>query len=332
MGVEDGAVARSPEERKALRKARRQARKAASSEGNPGKQAGARRKARSAAQAGDAGVAPVEKGRAKAAGKGGKARKGAARAARAQALPQGNDALQDRKVFCLGFDQAGNEALRSFLAQRGLAASGNGRWAQASQFAAKHRSLSAKAFCGGEQANFVNLDAWFPGSLFVLQTTDELTWLQGRIRHVLRHAADNWTGRKHGGAPRPPYGGDALMQAFFPAPTLCIDRWILDRRQYHAAVREYFLNRDNLVDINLGADLGWQDTLSAALDAFDLLGPEPSSEPAPEADVPPALTFQTFPLLQDYLDLAAERVAAMGPDTRPYSHADFLRAHAASVA
>ena len=329
MSVEDGASVRSPEERKALRQAKRRARRTAQAEGGPDKKAGAGRKARRAAQAGEGGAEATGTAPATAAGKGAKARKNAARAARAQSLPQGNDALQHRKVFCLGFDQAGNEALRSVLAQRGLAASGNARWAQASQFVAKHRSLSAKAFCGGEEANFVNLDAWFPGSLFVLQTTDELTWLQGRIRHVLRHAADNWTGRKHGGAPRPPYGGDALMQAFLPAPTLCIDRWILDRRQYHAAVREYFVNRDNFVDIDLGAGSGWQDTLGAALDAFDLLGPEPNIAPVPDAEAPPTLTFTNFPLLQDYLDLAAERVAAMGPDTRPYSHADFLTAHSA---
>lgn len=314
-GKRAGAKGPLAAERKAERQAERQAARKAERQA-------ARAARRAAAADGAAADGPLEAedgaatpGKARRAGKGlGKGGKAGA----GKGLGKGRKAgaLRAPKIFCLGFDQTGTEALQAFFTARGLIAVQDSAWSRASHMPRGRAFFAATAYSGGELADFSALDRWFPGSLFVLNTRDELAWMKARIDHALRHEADGAT------PPASIAELDVLAQEFCTAPSLCIDRWILDRRLYQARVRQYFAGQPNFLELNVTDSRDWDTALSAALDAAGFPQVPERLAAAPEVEARPALTFANFPLIQAYYDFAAERVEAFGPDDVPASHAE----------
>jgi hypothetical protein len=90
--------------------------------------------------------------------------------------------------------------------------------------------------------NFALLDAQYPGSRFVLTTRPVDEWLDSRRRHVERNRE-----RKERGQ----YDGVFL--------NIDLDRWRQDFENHHRAVRSYYADRDNLLEMRITEGDGYDE-------------------------------------------------------------------------
>lgn len=169
----------------------------------------------------------------------------------------GRDGMEQptkRKIFCIGFNKTGTSSLFKFFTRNEFAGVHHSAWPNYSRIRSARAFFDrADCFTDGEKADFVRLDKWFPDAFFILNTRDETAWLRSRVKHVLRF------NRKPGTAglmDNRTYG--AMAKDFFFDESLCLNKWIAERRLYHKQAREYFTGNGRFLEIDITATPSWQ--------------------------------------------------------------------------
>lgn len=160
---------------------------------------------------------------------------------------------RSRKVFCIGFNKTGTTSLHQYFCASELSSLHNPQWPHWS-FDAALKPMFRRWTCysDGQQSNFRNLEEWFPGSLFILNTRAVRPWLRSRIKHVLR-----WEYSPEFDSGQFPLRLAQMAMDLFTAPEVAIDKWILERTLYHRAARRNFQDRANFIEIDITADPNW---------------------------------------------------------------------------
>ena len=162
------------------------------------------------------------------------------------------------RIFCIGFNKTGTSSLNRFFEINGFDSTHNPQWPYYSYImSGKEWFNRSDCYTDGECADFRRLQAWFPTSLFVLNTRDERRWLRSRVKHVFRHQITPVRG-----AETPLWLG-SMAREFVAAPQLAIDDWIATRRNYHAHVRAALGASDRFTEIRVTEDKEWPVKLAA---------------------------------------------------------------------
>ena len=173
---------------------------------------------------------------------------------------------KQRKVFCIGFNKTGTSSLHRFFQESGLKSLHGGRWAINSRLRkGKHHFLKHQCYSDDEQADFRALDAWFPGSLFILNDRSDKAWLYSRIKHVLRYPEALQPEKML--LDRKQYGPMALDLAF--GGELAIRKWLAEKRIYTRQAEVYFANRSDFLRINVPESEDWSEQLIAFFERND---------------------------------------------------------------
>jgi len=173
--------------------------------------------------------------------------------------------FDDRRIFCIGLNKTGTTSLHQAFTQLGYASSHSVDWARLS-FVADAKPFYHRAYCfsDGGPCHYVNLERWFPRSLFILNLRNERDWLRSRTKHVLAELSRS---EKRTGA----QGIEALGPGRFSSvdflrhPDLAIDTWIASRRLYHDRVRRHFEGRTGFLELDVPGDPVWAERLETFL-------------------------------------------------------------------
>lgn len=204
------------------------------------------------------------------------------------------------KVFCIGFNKTGTTSLHRFFVERGLSSVHETRWPHHSRVKDGAGYFDkAQCFSDGEASDFRQLDEWFPGSIFVLNTRNERAWLRSRVKHVLRAGLppsreDVEQGTRYGEMARRFYANEAAAMA----------TWLLDRRIYEDRVRRYFSGNPRFLEIAVADDPDWHEKLLAHLGAHGVVGPSDAAPPKVHANSRPTEEVPDRAALERYLDMA----------------------------
>lgn len=161
-----------------------------------------------------------------------------------------------RKVFCIGFNKTGTSSLHSFFKECRLSSLHNTEWPDYSKLERGRRYFRHQCYSDGEQSNFINLEKWFPRSLFILNDRDEKDWLYSRIKHVMRFNEEVDMDKI---LSDPKYG--KMAKEFFFDEEAAIKKWVYERRIYNKQVRSYFKNKQNFIDIDITKNPNWVDDI-----------------------------------------------------------------------
>lgn len=167
--------------------------------------------------------------------------------------------LNKRKVFCIGFNKTGTISMDRFFRDIGLKSLHSDGWPYWSRIPEGKKHFKHQAYADGELSDFVALDRWFRGSVFILNDRDNREWLCSRIKHVLRHGALS----REKILTDPRYG--KMAQDFCFDERAAIEKWVLEKKIYYGQVKTYFHNKKNFLKIDITADRDWQDTISGFL-------------------------------------------------------------------
>lgn len=177
-----------------------------------------------------------------------------------------------KKIFCIGFNKTGTVSLYRYFKNNGIASVHNDVWPHVSKIKSGQRFFEkADCYSDGQKADFVQLDRWFSGALFILNTRDERAWLRSRVKHVLRFnrkpdIAELMATRTYG----------SMLKDFFFDEETCLKKWIAERRLYQKQARTYFAGNPRFLDIDITTNKDWQGDIAdfahsngLALDRFE---------------------------------------------------------------
>jgi hypothetical protein len=169
--------------------------------------------------------------------------------------------FDNRKVFCIGFNKTGTKSLHQFFRQCNLTSVHNHRWTNYSKVRFGWLYfLIYQCYSDGEQCDFVELERWFPNSLFILNNRNEKDWLYSRIKHVLRHNEDIDIETIFSS---PNYG--KMAKDFFIDEENAITKWISERRLYVKQARLHFRGKQNFLEVDISQHEDWTDRLIKSL-------------------------------------------------------------------
>lgn len=217
----------------------------------------------------------------------------------------------DGKIFCIGFNKTGTTSLHHLFKAGGLKSLHSDSWPIWSHSAKlKAEFENARCYTDGQDANFKNLDNWFPGSLFILNVRGLKPWLYSRIKHVMRlgFAANPSEGiyKQHLGP---------MARQFFTSPSLAIDKWILDREMFHAQARNYFQARSKkFMEIDVTTSENWQETLSGFISSNGIKFKLKPGVGEIRSNTRDAQESKDKDLLTEYFALADARIALLSKD------------------
>lgn len=160
--------------------------------------------------------------------------------------------LYKRKVFCIGFNKTGTSSLHSFFKECNLSSVHNTDWPDYSKLKQGRTYFWHQCYSDGEQSNFINLDKWFPKSLFILNDRNEKDWLYSRIKHVMRFNEEIEPDKI---LTEPKYG--KMAKEFFFDEESAIKKWVYERRIYNKQVRSYFKDKQSFIDIDITSNENW---------------------------------------------------------------------------
>ena len=165
----------------------------------------------------------------------------------------------DRKIFCIGFNKTGTTSLHRYFGKLGFKSIHNTIWPLASQVAVRRKEArdvqsifrDNTCFSDGEFPDFQYLDQTYEDSVFILNTRNLRDWIHSRVKHALGpglqplhvrfdHTQTDWFNREY-------YNDEGLV----------IDKWIYERAYYHTAVRRYFSDRVDFLEIDVTTDQAW---------------------------------------------------------------------------
>lgn len=163
------------------------------------------------------------------------------------------------KVFCIGFNKTGTSSLHALFLDCGLRSIHVVAWPFLSRITPKYFDI-ADCYSDGEKSDFVQLNQWFPRSVFILNTRNERAWLRSRIKHVMRYneKVDLSVLIKD-----PKYG--EMAREFFFDEEGAIEKWIIERRIYHKQARAYFADNPRFLDIDVTTDKEWDSKVLSLL-------------------------------------------------------------------
>lgn len=169
--------------------------------------------------------------------------------------------MEEQKIFCIGFNKTGTTSLHNFFKSCGLTSIHNTEWCHYSYIKKGKEYFIDQCYSDGEQSNFVQLEKWFPNSLFILNTRTKKEWLYSRVKHVMRHnenieLSTILTKKKYG----------KMAKDFYADEEIAIKKWIYDRELYHKQARIYFKGRDNFLTIDVTKSDQWADELISFFD------------------------------------------------------------------
>jgi len=210
------------------------------------------------------------------------------------------------KVFCIGFNKTGTTSLHRYFCESGLSSLHGVGWSHWSFDRALRRKFWWwTCYSDGEEANFRNLEAWFPDSLFLLNLRDARPWIRSRIKHVMRLGYQ----REFERGIFPAQFGEMAVY-FFTDPEDALDKWLLERSIYHRAVRRHFRARKNFMELDVTADEIWECKLDDFLGRYGLLRPNARDGPRIHANARSKEEVTDSEKLQQFFALAEARIAA----------------------
>lgn len=220
--------------------------------------------------------------------------------------------FRKRKIFCIGFNKSGTSSLHDFFQSCGLSSTHDTDWPYYSHLKYGWLYFRKTCYTDGEFSEFVNLDRWFPGSLFILNTRDERKWLISRIKHVLRY---NETVDKCSIMSDPRYG--KMAREFFFNEEAAIQKWILEKRIYSEQARCYFKGRAEFLEIDVTVSNEWSGEIQEFFARNKFLVSKTGSPYVPHKNARPKENIENQELLTKYTELALSIIDRLAPpDTR----------------
>jgi hypothetical protein len=210
------------------------------------------------------------------------------------------------KIFCIGFNKTGTTSLHSYFRASRLSSLHSDKWPHWSfDTGLKSKFRRWTCYSDGEQCNFRNLEAWYPRSVFVLNTRAVRPWIRSRIKHVMRLGFPTEFER---GVYPPQFG--KMAREFFTAPEAAIDKWLLERSLYHQLARRHFQDRINFIELDVTADKNWESAISEFLRSrgFRIANTQPEAIRA-NVRTEENMTDQAF--LHDFFTLGDARIEAI---------------------
>jgi hypothetical protein len=173
--------------------------------------------------------------------------------------------IDDQKIFCIGFNKTGTTSLHTLFKSCGLESVHNTEWCYYSHVRKGKEYFENQCYSDGEQSNFIQLEKWFPKSLFVLNTRNKKEWLYSRVKHVMRYneninISTILTNKKYG----------KMAKDFYSDELGAINKWILERNIYHKQVRSHFKNKNNFIEVDITKTIHWITDLVSFFDRNDI--------------------------------------------------------------
>jgi hypothetical protein len=160
-----------------------------------------------------------------------------------------------RKIFCIGFNKTGTSSLHDFFIECGLGSIHNDSWPNYTKVDNGKKYFNQQCYSDGEQSDFVQLDNWFPGSLFIFNTRDEKSWLYSRVKHVMRYNENVNLSTIH---TNNHYG--KMARDFFFDEKVAISKWLAEYKIYRKQVESYFDGRNDLLVLDVTKE-NWKDKI-----------------------------------------------------------------------
>ena len=172
--------------------------------------------------------------------------------------------IKHNKIFCIGFNKTGTTSLHNFFKSCGLKSTHNTEWCHYSFIKNGQEYFVNQCYSDGEQSNFIQLERWFPDSLFLLNTRDVKQWLYSRVKHVMRHNENINLGslllkKKYG----------KMAKDFYSNESNAIRKWVIERELYHKQVRTHFNNNSRFIEVDVTKAVHWTENLTSFFDRND---------------------------------------------------------------
>jgi hypothetical protein len=166
-----------------------------------------------------------------------------------------------KKVFCIGFNKTGTSSLHALFMNCGMKSVHAIDWPLFSRFARGRDFFQmAQCYSDGEKSDFVQLDNWYPQSVFILNTRNERDWLRSRVKHVMRFNEPILLDELL----RAPKYGEMAREFFFDEANAVL-KWIIERRIYHKQARTYFKENPRFLDIDVTKAENWDTQVHSLL-------------------------------------------------------------------